>query len=99
MDLVDKDLVRYLGSRHSAVGLLLFWLGLPALIGGTIFAWSAADEIPLWGSVSVALWGLLAVPLGLSMRRRRPIAPLWVLANLLLGVGLLAPFGMSILGK
>ena len=94
-----QRLDHYLGSQHSAVGLLLFWFGVPALVGGTIFAVTAADEIPFWQSASTAAWGLLAIPLGISMRRRRPTLPFWVLANLLLGGGFLTLLSILTLGK
>lgn len=95
----DEDLPTYLGSRHSAVGLLLVWFGVPTLVGGIIFAIVAADEVPFWLSISVAGWGLLAVPLGVSMRRRLPSTPLWLLANLLLGLALGAGLVLLLLGK
>ena len=98
MGLAGDRLERYLGSQHSAVGLLLVWFGLPALGIGVAMA-SAPDEVPLWVSVALAIWGLLAVPLGISMRRKRPPPVRWAMANVLLGSGLVVLFGFLLLGR
>jgi len=92
MGLARQRLERYLGSRHSAVGLWLAILGLPSLLAGLVFAVTAPVEFPLSISLSMAGWGLLALPLGVSMRRKRPVWPLWLLANALLVIALLAAY-------
>jgi hypothetical protein len=88
-----KNLVRYLGSGHSAVGLVLAFLGLPALILGMFMA--ADVQVRLY-ALGVALWGLVALPLGFSMRRTRPSRGLWILANAWLWPVLLYQIGSSI---
>ena len=99
MSLAGKPLDRYLGSQHSAVGLALAWFGLPTLLMGVVFAITAAPEFPLWISISMAVWGLVALPLGISMRRRRPSAPWWMLANVLLAAAWLTLLSVLIFGR
>lgn len=95
----DPTLEDYLGSRHSAIGLSLAFFGLPTFLMGIVFALSAPTEFPLWISVSMAAWGAMALPLGVSMRRKRPAWPLWVLANALWAIALLTLFGVAFLGR
>ncbi len=71
--LFDQATVDYFGSKHSPLGLVLFWLGLPTLIGGA-FYYLAVDEVSRTGSGITALWGAIALALGLPMRRKKPSA-------------------------
>ncbi|RIV88874.1 hypothetical protein [Aurantiacibacter zhengii] len=79
--LFDQRTIEYFGSRHAALGLVLFWLGLPALIGGT-FLFFDVDEIPRAASAAVAIWGAIALSLGIPMRRHEPPAVLYRFAQL-----------------
>ena len=95
----DDDLPTYLGSRHSALGFLLFAVGCAALLafGVLAFQFAASDEVNDLSGVIwlIPLWGVIAVPLGLSMRRKEPSV-----ASLLLGCALLAiPVGMAFLAR
>ena len=90
MIIPDQSLEAYLGSRHSALGLVLAWLGLPA-IGLGLMGLAAPDEIPQWVSIVLVIWGAAAFPLGLAMRRKKPPRPLWVMANALLWLTVLIP--------
>lgn len=90
MGLAGRPLEKYLGSQHSAVGFWLAVLGLPALLMGSVLAFSAPANFPLSISISMAGWGLLALPLGISMRRKPPSWPRWLLANALLVIAVLA---------
>jgi len=98
MGLAGKRLESYMGSQHSAVGFLLALLGVFALgIGALLF--SVPAECPRWVAVSILAWAVVGLPLGVSMRLRRPRLPLWILANLLLGIALLTLLGAPLLGR
>ena len=56
MIIPDQSLEAYLGSRHSALGLVLAWLGLLA-IGLGLMGLAAPDEIPQWVSIVLVIWG------------------------------------------
>jgi hypothetical protein len=81
--------LRYFGSVHSAIGFLLFALGCAALLlfGVLALQASVASQKSDVDNVKwlIPLWGVFAVPLGLSMRRKRP-----AILSLLLGCMLLA---------
>ena len=98
MGLAGERLESYMGSQHSAVGFLLALFGLIAL-GMGLFALGDPNDFPRWLAISLVTWGIVALPLGISMRRKRPAWPTWVLANLLLGMALLAGYGVTIFGR
>jgi cyanate permease len=88
VEFIRKDLVNYLGSRHSTVGLLLVWFGLPALFVGIWFL--TAPEIARWLSISLTTWSVLALISGVAMRSTSPPPMLKVLAYILYGLAVLA---------
>jgi hypothetical protein len=77
----DKSLEEYMGSGHSALGFLLFALGTAALLAFVVIAAQIGltDEVDDLGSVIwiVPGWSLIAIPLGLALRRRTTSARLW----------------------
>ena len=95
----DPTLDEYLGSKHSALGFLLFALGLGALLAFGVLAvqFAVSDEANELGSIVwlIPFWGLIAVPLGLSMRRKEPSLPAFLLAYILLAV----PAGMALISR
>jgi hypothetical protein len=65
-----QSLTRYLGSSASAVGLLLFFLGAGGLLVSVLamtMGFSLHTEGEVW--LLVPGWSVIAVPLGLAMRR------------------------------
>ena len=95
----DPALDEYLGSRHSALGFLLFALGIGALLTFAILAvqFAVSDEPNNLGQIVwlIPLWAVVAIPLGLSMRRKEPSIP-----ALLLGCALLAiPIGLAFVSR
>ena len=88
MRIASKDLESYLGSQHSAVGLLLFYLGVAGLLAfGFMLTmemsttdFTSAGNLPAW-SFAIFIWAIVAVPLGFSMRKSRPPQLRWILAN------------------
>lgn len=82
------NLPRYLGSIHSTIGFLLFALGCAALLAFGVLAIQSGvtnEKNDLGKAVwFIPLWGIFAVPIGLSMRRKRP-----PVLSLLLGCALL----------
>jgi hypothetical protein len=95
----DQDLNQYLGSRHSALGFLLFALGVGALLAFAIVAvqLGASDEPNDLGNIVwlIPLWSAIAIPLGLSMRRREPSIPALLLGCFLLAV----PMGLALISR
>lgn len=92
---VSRDLTRYLGSKSSAVGLILFFLGAAGaltsvILGAAAFDWRADDK----GYLLVPIWSLIAIPLGLTMRRGSPNSALSIFANcwLVLAIGTMLYF-------
>ena len=88
-----RDLVRYLGSVSSAVGVSLFFLGsfgllLSALALASGFSWRDEDKLLLL----IPAWSLIAVPLGLSMRRKVPSNAVLLCAEIWLGAAVLSMF-------
>ena len=97
--MLDDDLPTYLGSKHSALGFLLFAMGCAALLAFGVLAlqFAVSDEKDDLGNIVwlIPLWGAAAVPLGLSMRRKEPSLP-----ALLVGCALLAiPTGMALIPR
>jgi hypothetical protein len=95
----DNDLATYLGSTHSALGFMLFAFGCAAFLAFGVVALQIGltDEENDLGIIVwlIPVWGLMAVPLGLSMRRKEPSAP-----ALLLGCSLLAiPAGLALVSR
>jgi hypothetical protein len=86
------NLPRYLGSIHSTVGLLLAFLGLPSLVFGLILVGTGQTDIPAQTSYAIALWGLVALPLGVSMRRKAPTMAILTVAGLWLAVAIVTIF-------
>ena len=99
MRLADSRLKAHLGSRYAVVGLMLAWLGLSMLILGGTAAIARPPAIPFRVSLSLAAWGLLALPLGLFLRQQKPSLAVWVVANALLALGVLTLLGFLISGK
>ena len=89
----DDRLAAYLGSKHSALGLLLFWFGFAALLGAGMAVatvGSLSDAAPFWYAL---LYGLITVPLGLSMRRKEPKISVILLGCLLVAI----PMGLPLI--
>ena len=80
-----ETLSNYLGSSHSALGVSLFAFGCIALVGALVAAGTEPSNLGERGFWIVVAYGLAAIPLGLSMRRKEP-----PFANLILGCVLLA---------
>jgi hypothetical protein len=97
--LAGKELEAYLSSRYAAVGLLLAWFGLGALLMGGVAFSARPEEIPVWVALSLVSWGLVALPLGFYLRKRKPSQAVWLFANILLGSCFLAAFAILIVGK
>ena len=77
----DKSLEGYMGSGHSALGFLLFVLGMAALLPFAVVAVQIGltDEVnDLGGAIWLApAWSVIAIPLGLALRRRKASKWLW----------------------
>jgi len=82
MEGYTRNLTQYLGSQHSAVGLLLSFLGAAALLAFGVAAVQIGltDERNDLGPIiwSVPAWSVIAVPLGLLLRRNRSTGWLWI---------------------
>ena len=87
-DYQGRNLVRYEGSVHSAVGVVLFFFGIATLFPtGLYLAMGdySRHDLPL---AAYPLWGIVAIPLGLFMRRRVPPQWLWISAIIWLGIAI-----------
>ena len=95
----DQNLDEYLGSRHSALGFLLFAFGVAALLAFAIIAvqLGVTDEPNDLGHIVwlIPLWSAVAIPLGFSMRRKEPSIPALVLGCALLAI----PAGLALVSR
>ncbi len=68
-----ETLEEYMGSGHSALGFLLFALGLGAILAFAVLAVQIGltdEENDLgWVIWLVPAWSVIAIPLGLTLRR------------------------------
>ena len=87
----DENIVVYLGSWPKVIGLLLFLLGGAALLVFGLFVVGAMGVQAPFGAMPaeiwlIPLWSIVAVPLGLALRRAVKVS--WVCV---VGVLWLAP--------
>ena len=77
----EKSLEEYMGSGHSALGFLLFALGLGAILPFAVVAVQIGltDEVNDLGWLIwlVPVWGAVAIALGLILRRNKSSRQLW----------------------
>ncbi|MBO9604034.1 MAG: hypothetical protein J7496_16150 [Novosphingobium sp.] len=95
----DRNLVRYLGSGHSTAGLVLFFLGIGICLATTFYLAMGDYSRSDWPLAAYPLWGVVAVPLGLSMRRKAPTRWQFFLACVWLGIAIASCMFMKFNGK